>query len=150
MKLIFLDVDGVLINGNVPTPIPIPVPPAWSTPDPACIAALNRITDATKAGIIVSSCWRIGRTVIELRELLISWGVTGKVLDRTGDMLHNQNRGAEIAKWLESYPRDVESFVILDDDSDMGSLLSNLVQSEFRIGLTPVLAEQAIRILETR
>src|SRR6185437_759274 len=102
MKIIFLDVDGVLMNrkslkvayekNQQPKP--------W----PACIDELNRIIIATGAGVVLSSCWRLGRSVVEIGELLSAWGVVGKVIDRTPTLstLCSQ-RGEEIQAWLDSY-----------------------------------------------
>jgi len=128
-----------------------------ATADLPCVAALNRITDATGASIVVSSSWRIGTPVIELRELLSRWGVTGKVIDRTpiietkrGHIFVGVTRGKEICKWLEKYQQirgEVESFVILDDDSDMDELCDRHVKTTFEAGLTEADANKAIAIL---
>lgn len=134
LKIIFLDVDGVLINNKNKK--------RWDEPDPECVAQLNRVIEATGASIVLSSCWRVGRSVVECRELLAGWGVTGKVIDRTPEL--HLERGCEIAAWLAAYPRDVESFVIIDDDKDMVNLLYALVQTDFREGLTPLHADRVI------
>lgn len=142
MKLIFLDVDGVLVNRKS-----IFVRSAGqATADPLCVAALNRIVQETGAAIVVSSCWRIGRTVIELRELMKAWGIVGKVIGKT-PLYWELERGREISKWMEDFPHDVESFVILDDDSDMGTLIPRLVQTGFDEGLTEQAADRAITLL---
>lgn len=60
--------------------------------------------------------------------------------------------GAQIvvsSAWLVSYPRPVESFVILDDNQDMVHLAHRLVRTQFSAGLTEADAEVAIRILES-
>ena len=77
MKVLFLDVDGVLIHGRPPT--------NWKTPEPKAIAALNKLLAAEPdLMIVVSSCWRTGRTRIELCDLLNEWGVTpGRAHDQS-------------------------------------------------------------------
>ena len=75
MNVIFLDIDGVIITHKY----------RCMRPDEACVEQLNAITKKTKAMIVVSSCWRLGRTLIELRELLHSWGIAGVILDRTAN-----------------------------------------------------------------
>lgn len=138
MKVIFLDVDGVLITGKL----------GWNKPDPECVSALNRLIEKTGAHIVVSSCWRIGREVIELRELLASWGVIGKVIDRTKEF--QEQRGYEIGDWLmerDKHRGDVEGFVILDDDADMAGLKNKLVQTDFRTGLQDIHITKATEIL---
>ena len=59
-------------------------------------------------------------------------------------------RGEEIEKFLHEYGKseyDVSSFVILDDNTDMGSLMDHLVHCDPEIGLTEKLAEVAIKKL---
>lgn len=115
-------------------------------------AALNSIIERTGAAIVVSSCWRVGRTLPDLRELLNGWGVKNAVvIDRTGAM--QPQRGLEIGDWILSRIHDrgdVDEFVILDDDADMGGLLRHLVRSDFNTGLTPALANRAVEILSGR
>lgn len=138
LKVIFLDVDGVLINGRS-------CRVRFDNPAAECVAALNDLIARTKAVIVVSSCWRIGRTVVELRELLASWGVVGTVIDRTENL--GTKRGKEIAKWLSErndHRGDVESFVIIDDDSDMCGLIGHLVKTRFEEGLTPERVDAAV------
>ena len=136
MKIIFLDVDGVLINRAA-------CRAGFGKVDPVCIAVLNKLLADSGAFIVVSSCWRMGKTVLELRDLFNDWGVTpGRILDRTGRS--NDVRGVEIQEWLdqrEKHRGDVESFVIVDDDSDMAHLLHRHVKTSMATGLTEEHAE---------
>lgn len=146
MKIIFLDFDGVLTNvKSFKRHSGI-----HAKADPPTIAALNSIIERTGARIVVSSTWRLLFSLPDLRGLLAEWGMKGIVLDRTPEF-PQRPRGDEIAHWIEEYETrrgEIESFVILDDDGDMGKLLPRLVQSEFESGLTPELAERAIEILK--
>lgn len=128
--VIFLDVDGVLITGR----------PNWKTPHKPAIDALNKLLADTNAAIVVSSCWRIGRTVAELDKLLLSWGVAGEVVGRTGGM--GTQRGYEIGAFLTASP-EITRYVILDDDSDMAGLIGKLVQTNAETGLTMADVERA-------
>ncbi len=159
MKIIFLDIDGVLVNRK--SLMERPRPHRHSNADPDCVAALNHIAAETGAGIVVSSVWRIGRTRADLREIVNShFGVIGSVLDKTPHMTTKKDfgtlmaievsaeRGDEIDYWLRSDHRwPIESFAILDDDDDMGIHKGRLVKTEFEPGLTMADAERAIRIL---
>lgn len=148
MIVIFLDIDGVLITGKR----------GWKTPGPENVAALNRLIEETGAEIVVSSCWRVGRSVPELAMLLGSWGVKGHVLDRT--FADEKTRGQEILTWIHTHPENwpmsiplptpVEEYVILDDDADMGLLLNHLVQTDPHSGLTQADVDRAIHILKPR
>ncbi len=142
MKVIFLDVDGVLItdetrrlgNRNV---------------SPACVAALNSLLERTDARIVLSTSWRVGLTGRELCALFRQWGVTGGIIDKTPN-LPEGCRGDEIARWLEERQTsrgDVESFVIIDDHDDMGELMPYLVRTRSAVGFSDEDVERATEIL---
>lgn len=157
--IIFLDIDGVLINrksfmgseGKKCSGL-------RARPDPDCVARLNRITEATGAKLVLSSSWRSTHdthkgNLKENRKLLLRFGVQGELIGYTerleykeGSIFIAKQRGDEIQHWLDKNECD-SRFLIIDDDSDMGPLLLHLIQTNFEIGLTDELAEQAIRRL---
>jgi hypothetical protein len=104
---------------------------------PMCVSNLNylfeKAPDTLK--IVVSSTWRIGSSVPELQKILTDNGFMFS--DRVIDMTHvfRKERGYEIQDWLDRH-KDVEKFVILDDDADMVHLKPNLVQTNARVGFT--------------
>jgi len=151
VKIIFLDIDGVLNNPGCYAKASGSHVPA----DPSCVAALNHITDFTGALIVISSTWRF-MGLMPCKDHLTKWGVTGEVLgltpsgrvSRRAARIENRPRGCEILDWLQSFDRyGVESFVILDDDDDMGILINRLVQTKGHIGLTMADAEKAVLML---
>lgn len=112
MKVIFLDIDGVLnsndwyvyrhgkmLQGTIVKEYPL------HEFDPKAIIRLNRIIRETGAKIIVSSTWRSGKRVQDLQELLNSVGIAGEVIDVTPSM-----NGTHIQGKRESYtiPRGCE------------------------------------------
>jgi hypothetical protein len=148
MKIIFLDFDGPIIPAQSHQPERPIDKKAW----PSSVDALNRVTDTTGAVIVISSNWR-GRGLRKIQALLKSWGVTGKVIgttpilfDKIGGIWKATPRGEEIAKYLRD-KKEVESFVILDDDTDMGELEPYLIQTPFDVGLTEKDADLAIDML---
>lgn len=102
-----------------------------------------------KTKIVVSSFWRVGRSVATLQELLTGKGVICEVIDRTPD-LFTLPRGHEIKKWLEGR-EDVDSFIILDDDSDMVflELLCRLVHTTFTNGIQDTSVGLSVAILNS-
>ena len=56
-------------------------------------------------------------------------------------------RGIEIQRWLNETKYEIESFVILDDDSDMLHLSEKLVKTKGTRGLTEKEAKEAIDML---
>lgn len=110
MKVIFLDIDGVLnctgdfesITGNYMNPV--------------LIRRLVEIINETESKIVLSSSWRINEKDKEQASLALSYfGL--EIFDQT-PVVCISKRGEEISKWLDGSP--VERFVILDDDSRAG------------------------------
>ena len=154
MKVIFLDVDGVLnyrdcflerhrVNN---------APLIW---DKDCVNELNRIIKETGAKIVVSSTWRILDD--HYKALTTEMGIEGEFIGKTKSHLpitkpEGTCRGDEIQDWITTFCIETNNapgnIVILDDDSDMGDLLPYLVQTSFhKKGLTKELADEAIVML---
>jgi len=104
----------------------------------------NELVKETDSGVVISSTWRLGKTVEELQGIFDACGGTFKVLDVTPHT--GYARGTEIYKWLydntEKYFGikyfDFYRYAIIDDDSDM--LLTqqyNFFQTDNYSGLTP-------------
>ena len=138
MKIIFLDIDGVLNSarydrirmenqGNI---------------DETRLILLKRVVDETGALIVLSSSWRkywekdevlcdeIGR---EINAAFAQYGLA--VYDKTACLASN-DRAAEIRMWLKSRG-DVEAFAIFDDLSfGWGAdLQEHLVRTNYAVGL---------------
>lgn len=153
MKVIFLDIDGVLVNRRSLKERSR----RRAVADPGCVAALNAILERTGAAIVLSSAWRFSG-LEEMRLILNHWGVSPHLIGVTPDRTRREASGlyagdpreAEIQQWLDEQKGLIEAFVILDDDGDMGHLAAHLVRTEFEIGLTPAQAEYAIAILEAQ
>jgi hypothetical protein len=131
MKIIFLDIDGVLNSKNYEYSDRY----IRDALDPLAVARLNKITDATNAKIVISSAWR---TPFEFDKdslfyLLKEEGITGEMIDIT-PIFTSCLRWDEIKDWLEDHPT-VENFVILDDMNYMGGLQEHLVLTTMVEGL---------------
>ncbi len=157
IKLVFLDFDGVICPGSYDRPestnITIGSPEWYAIPmDKDCIERLNNLINATGAYVVISSAWRLGHRLDELRNMLEIAGFTGNVIGKTGVAYGDGSRGDQIAAWIEDGRElfdieEVESFVILDDNDDMSSLLPFLVLTNFKVGLTEKDVTSAIKIL---
>lgn len=134
MRVIFLDMDGVM-NGI--RHWPLKAPRQWI--DPATVVRLNKITKKTGANLVISSTWR---RFWDVKEILKDAGVKGTVIGET-PFLPSSPRGCEIIEWL-SQRHDVEKYIILDDDSDMGDVLDALVQTPWEEGLQDCHVTEAI------
>lgn len=81
------------------------------------VERLNKIVEHTGCLIVLSSTWRKQCTVEELRGWLGQKGFLypTKLIDRTG-VDDRGIRGKEIQEWLDQHP-EVTTYAILDDDS---------------------------------
>lgn len=167
MKIIFLDIDGVLNHCDtrsdvLPTtaePLPIPIAPE-------CMARLNRLIAETDAKIVISSSWRTFARWQDLGPALTRHGLVADVIGETPDLVNNAvwlenwrsrvgetfayehlERGWEIREWIAAHP-EVTAFVILDDCSDMDDLLPWLVLTHPIDGLDDPDVERAKWLLE--
>lgn len=153
MKVIFLDVDGVLNSQSLFERCGEELVPI----DEENIQYLKAIVDATNAKIVLSSSWRYGWAehsdgVQDWCRLLVDTlqKYQLKILDKT-EYLSNGRREDEIKDWLEHSTEPVETFVILDDgdyDWYRHGYDKYLVKTDFCTGgLRQRHAEQAIHIL---
>ena len=140
MKVLFLDIDGVLNCQTTPGSM-------YRKLDKFMVARLDRVLDATNAKVVLSSTWRLAG-VESVQQILRDHGMRNwaRVIDRTPRDLGDVIRGREIGEWLTKHP-DVKTFAIVDDDRDMGSLLPFLVQTNWVVGMTDKDADKLIRML---
>ena len=171
MKIIFLDIDGVLNHqiwfkklhesNKKPNTKEQHID---NMIDPNSVSLLNKIIADTNAKIVISSSWRKYNTVEELQKILNSKGFKGKIIGLTpvlyftGEKNYHYSvpRGNEIKAWLEMNKgilgdkMSKTKYVIFDDDSDM--LLwqrENFFWVDPYCGLTPNIIYKATRFLLT-
>lgn len=133
MKVLFLDIDGVLNSQPV-------IANAYRGPDEdlrrlshldeGMVENLDLLVELTGCKIVVSSTWRRAMPLNRIREYLNKKGLRmGCIIGQTPT--HNNNsscRGDEIQEWLDGHP-EVETFAIVDDNADMGHLADRLVRT---------------------
>lgn len=111
MKVIFLDVDGVLNSDDYfDKTMNLNIQGIESEIDVEKIKILKKAIVETGAKVVLSSSWRYTRKAQELKELLSHYGI---YTDST-PFIQNK-RGLEIKKWLIDNS-DVDDYVILDDE----------------------------------
>lgn len=139
MKVIFLDVDGVLNHGKQIEKV-----------EDNKIELLNQIVKRTNAEIVLSSDWRYwldtdDEDVILLERKLGSVGID--IMSSTPITKHGY-RGAEIYQWINEWAGEkIEKFVILDDRDDMKPYMNRLIQTSFNLGLQEKHVKKAIQLL---
>lgn len=164
MKILFLDIDGVLwgydwveeakATGALERGKPFLTHMPQFPLSPKCIAILNLILDATECFVVVSSSWRCFMSEEELYNRLGTQGVVihpERFLGFTPDLTRQNKtglytapqRGDEIARWLADNEPDA-NYVIIDDDSDMRGVEDAFVKIDNRKGLT---ARDAVSVI---
>lgn len=126
VKIIFLDIDGVLNSDEYFEKIKeLHIHGIESEIDTNKIKLLKKAIDETKAKVVLISSWRYTRRAKELKELLAYYEI---YVDSTPFI--NHKRGLEIKTWLLDHP-NVEDYVILDDeifDSYDEELMNKLIK----------------------
>jgi hypothetical protein len=107
MKIIFLDIDGVITSART----------GWFNIDIYAVNFLRWICDQSGARIVISSTWRYNHSLGFFRRIF------GDVIFQEGDWKTpylnspDSRRGLEIKAWLEKHPQ-TQQYLILDDDPD--------------------------------
>ena len=128
MKVLFLDIDGVVNNKRTDKKFR-----NLMAIDPAMAALIQRIVQNTGCEIILSSSWRLfqnGRDEIERKVC--------KFADITPILY--APRGYEIKAWLTLHP-EIQHYAILDDaESILPEQRANFFQTTWESGLTEDIA----------
>jgi histidinol phosphatase-like enzyme len=157
MKLLFLDIDGVMntdfhyVRSDKHPDLEF---------DPEAIKTLEDVIIETDCKIIISSSWRKSRTVAELKEIFSHYGeiISKVIVGKTGNFPRVCQRQDEIKLYLEYYKNDkkieVESFVVIDDEVeyDIYDLPNNTVSTKSDDGLRGLryyMKEKIINILNS-
>lgn len=154
MKVLFLDIDGVLVTKTDQSSRIIE---GVDTDDkygqlfsPLCIAELSRIIEATGAGIVITSTWRIDG----LATMRFMWNdrkLPGYVEGITPLSQDRSHRGSEIKRFINEAPEwfKIEKFIMIDDETwhyDQDQL-GRLIRTTWDYGLTKEKADLAIQML---
>lgn len=120
MKVLFLDIDGVLnyLNWYNDDRNPGNLNGQESDLDPDCVDRIIRICDETGAKVVISSDWKL--SWYGTLDRLGKFGLTEEyIIDKTPDFGNNVHvsRGYEIDAWLQCHP-ECTNFVIVDDRTD--------------------------------
>jgi hypothetical protein len=175
MKVIFLDIDGVMNSTEEMIALYNQYGPSIDNtlPSPTKCKLLKQLVDETGAKVVLSSSWRLSLNAIQkLIDLFETYNlvlsgftcheVESKKFKNTlyediepryqhtigGFGTYIEDRGAEIAAWLLDHPQ-VEKFIILDDEeNDIRHWFpNNLIKTNMKFGLTEKEVANGIKIL---
>ena len=153
MKVIFLDVDGVLNGMDFLTHAEKLIEENLGYIDDRSVSRVVKIIQETGAKVVLSSSWRSMfndkmepqyRPAEDLAARFARYGISfiGKTPSRSS------YRGREVRAWLENHP-EVTTYVILDDSAfpDWNELTTSWIQTDWQTGIDDTDVERAIAIL---
>lgn len=117
MKILFLDIDGVLNNrASMIRAVRDNHHPPHAlgqiyTMDPACVNRLRSLVEETGVKIVLTSVWRVRAGMAEAAFSWAGWS-DPPIIGVTDVTEHDRSRG--ITSWLAEHP-EVTSYALLDD-----------------------------------
>lgn len=151
MKIIFLDIDGVLNTSrweelclleNIDLEDQFGI-----TFDDISIANLRTIIYHTNAQIVIHSTWKLLHDIDWFVEMWETRKLPGTIYSVTPDIGPHYNKHDEISMWLRHHPY-TSHYAILDDEKEFYSPLSgHHILIDGYCGITMSNAEKAIELL---
>jgi HAD domain in Swiss Army Knife RNA repair proteins len=123
MKVIFLDIDGVLNCEKTPNPRKFPY-----VVNKKLLARLQKLLERTEAKVVLSSSWRLDPIALFAAK---HWRVP--FMDVCPNMLKKSRRD-EVLTWIAHHP-NVSRYAIIDDEDDELDELP-LFQPSCKTGIT--------------
>ena len=152
MKILFLDIDGVLNSSAYRTNKLLEEKDYSVLIEPEKVEMLRRIVDATEAQIVLSSSWNkfwdfnpVDNAGKRINDALAACGL--RIMDKT-PWIRDSTRSQQIDAWLQN-KQYIEQYAILDDNDHAWSFRhqSHWVQTDGVIGLDETTVIQAISVL---
>jgi hypothetical protein len=134
MKVIFLDIDGVLNCERTPNPRKFPY-----VVDPTLLARFKKLLERTGAKVVLLSSWRLDPI-----GLLAAKHLGLPFIDVSPDMPKKARRD-EILAWLAQHPK-VRRYAVIDDEDDELDGLP-LFQPSCKTGITADIVKGVERYL---
>lgn len=106
MNVIFTDIDGCLF----------PIHPKIVEWSPSCVDIYNRVVKDFALDTVVSSDWRLWKTLEQLQEIFKVRNCNANIVGVTIDMNEHWHRGQEIIEYLIAHG-DINKYVVIDDNT---------------------------------
>ena len=150
--LIYLDIDGVMVQGK-----------SWRSPEiledgfsefgVKAVKSLIKIISETNAEIVLTTSHKHKYSLEKWVEFFKRRNIILNNISRLPENTQRLNRREELMKWFNSINTD-EEFIIIDDDKSLNGLTpfykKRLLQTSASIGLTEYLADEILtRIKES-
>lgn len=133
MNIVFLDIDGVLALPQNR----LSVVHDGITFDLVAVERLRHILRHTNSQIVVTSDWRLGRSVEDLKRLFYHYGLSKYILDKIPDRKAGEYfpREVEIKKYLKEIDFKISKYLVIDDIKFEKGIFKNVIKTELRKGL---------------
>lgn len=143
MNIIFLDIDGVLNSaiGDGETIFDMEI---------AKLNLLKSIVDTCKTGVVITSDWRYSiRQKRQLVEVFTTYRIPILGMLRDPGIDDEDNRGKQILDYINTYSKDIDNIVILDDNDDGISEIfhEDFIKTNKFYGLDKSIANRIVDIL---
>ena len=137
MKILFLDIDGVL-NSDLYYRSVDRTKRNWNRFDPSTVVLVKKLIEEFSLKVVITSTWRFG-AVKMLNDELVKSGLSNHLHAHwKTPNIHPPHRGTEIELWLDNHP-DVNDYVIIDDDiSILDEQKSKYVKTELIVGMNEI------------
>lgn len=157
MKIVFIDIDGVLNCKSTKETVNCKVNGVFRAMkgiDEGLLQTFVEIIKATKAEVVLISTWRnFPDAKQHFVNRLNNHGI--KLMACTscmGDTRSSELKGQEIDEFVEKYNKIIDKFVIIDDHKEageaaVGSKIGTFFQPDSYKGLTKEMAQEAIDYL---
>lgn len=135
LQVLFLDFDGVINCENLNEKL-YSIPNDWDAYSLKLIDNIRYIIKRYNLKVVVSSTWRKNHTIPQMKKLLNElWELNTELLGYTTTIdldtdykdrylndptTDHRERGLQIQDFLDSGQYNIDSYIILDDDSDAG------------------------------
>ena len=157
MKVIFLDIDGVLNSERYEASRAEACTDGYI--DLSRVKLLADLVNATDAKIVLISSWRVdwnqdpklcGNDGTYINQCLAKYGLF--IMDKTPYFSLLSQRKKEILTWLSQHDGQVESFVIFDDiDHGWGECSHRVIRTNpYGYGLEEVHIQKALELLQVK
>ena len=130
-NVVFLDIDGVLVCPQNK----LSDKHEGLEFDSASVNVLKEILDKFDAKLIITSSWRINKSLEQLQELFRFYGLSSYVLDKLPDFVDYMERENAIKSYVNL--KGISNYLILDD-MPFETLQKNAIQTELRKGLKAI------------
>lgn len=156
MMILFLDFDGVMVTDRYQAQLTATNSPLrddyGAKFDPVCVENLRHIIDATDAGIVVTSTWKMDMGLEGIQQMWDARNLPGKVIGVTPD-IDPIHRGDEVQAWLDANPGAVR-YAIIDDTPFLNFFneeqLPHLFRVDERTGLDEKTVTKVIELLKSQ